>query len=291
MARSIWKGTLGFGLVTIGVELLTAEQSERLDLDLLDERDMGRIGYQKINKSTGEVVEQEHIVRGYEVGKDNYVIISDEDLKSANPKATQTIDVFGFVSYSEVPPVYFAKPYYLNPTKGSEKAYALLRDTLRETEQVALARVVVRTRQYIAAVYPQEYALVVQMLRYHDELRSIEDAGVKSSLEDGPTIRKEERQMATRLIEDMKLKFEPEEWHDEYRDDVMKMIKARAKGAKPAAPVEDDDEPRVLDLMEALRRSVKSGKTSAKKSASRSTSKSAKKSTAKSAKKTRRKSA
>src|ERR1700710_2348199 len=122
MARGIWKGSLGFGLVTIGVELYNAEAPERIGLDMLDKRDMSRIGYLKINKSTGKTVEQSDIVKGYEVAANRYVVLSPEDLKSANPKATQTIDVFGFVAQADIPLAYYAKPYIVGPTKGSEKA-------------------------------------------------------------------------------------------------------------------------------------------------------------------------
>ncbi len=276
MARSVWKGTLSFGLVTIGVELLTAESPERIDLDMLDKRDMSRIGYQKINKSTGEVVESKDIVRGYPVSRDRYVILNDADFKAANPEATQTIDVFGFVDASEVPPIYYAKPYLISPTKGSGKAYALFHETLGETGQVGIARLVVRTRQYMAAIYPLQEALAVQLLRYHDEVRFPAEAGVTVPESEVKKIRPAERQMAKRLMADMKIDWQPEEWHDEYREDLMKLVEARAKGAKPSPPVtEGAGETKVLDLMEALRRSVggssgKKPKSAAKKSKPRS---------------------
>ena len=163
MARGIWKGSLGFGLVTIGVELYGAEDPERLDLDMLDRRDMSRIGYLKINKTTGKPVESGDIVKGYEVSSNHYVILTDDDLKSANPKSTQTLDVIGFVAAKDIPLIYYAKPYLIGPTKGSEKAYLLFHDTLISMERVALAQVVIRTRQYMAAVYPFQGALVAHL--------------------------------------------------------------------------------------------------------------------------------
>lgn len=254
MARGIWKGALGFGLVTIGVELYSAEAPERLDLDLLDRRDMSRVGYLKINKSTGKPIEGDDIVRGYAVSPNHYVILEDADLKRANPKATQMLDVIGFVSASEIPLIYYDKPYLVGPTKGSEKAYALFRDALHDMKRVALAQVVIRTRQYVTAVYPWQHALVAQLLRYQEELRQPDDIGVGAS-EAKP--RPQELAMAKKLIEGMATEWDASQYHDAYRDDLLKLIKARAKGAKvatetPSAPRET----RVIDLMEALRRSV-----------------------------------
>ena len=180
MPRAIWKGTLGFGLVNISVELLSAEKADELDLDLLDRRDNARIGYQKFNKSTLQPVPAEEIVRGFAVSEDRYVILSDEDLKSANPKSTQSIDIFGFVADADVPRMFFAKPYYVSALKGSERAYALLRDVLRKSEQLALAQIVIHSRQHVAAVYPHDEALVVQLLRYEADLKAPDDAGVRS---------------------------------------------------------------------------------------------------------------
>jgi DNA end-binding protein Ku len=257
MARGIWKGSLGFGLVTIGVELYNAEAPERLDLDMLDKRDMSRIGYLKINKTTGMPVDQKDIVKGYEVSAGNYVTLTDEDLKTANPKATQTLDVIGFVPAKEIPLLYYAKPYLIGPTKGSEKAYLLFRDTLEEMERVALANVVLRTRQYLAAVYPFDNALVAQLLRYDEEVRKPADLGISVTKEHSRAVRPAELAMAKKLVQGMEMEWNPKEYRDEYRDDLLKMVKQRAKGAKavhevPKAPKET----KVIDLMEALRRSV-----------------------------------
>jgi DNA end-binding protein Ku len=171
MARAIWKGTLGFGLVSIGVELHSGEKPDQLDLDLLDRRDHARIGYQKINKSTGKVVEQKDIIRGYAVGKNRYVELADSDLKAANPEATRSIDIVGFVDAAEIPPIFFDKPYYVTPLKGSERAFALFREVLQRSGKVGLARLVIHTRQYVAAIYPYSANIVVQLLRYEDELK------------------------------------------------------------------------------------------------------------------------
>lgn len=257
MARGIWKGTLGFGLVTIGVELYTAESPERIDLDLLDKRDMARVGYLKINKNTGKPVEQSDIVKGYAVAPNRYVVLSDVDLKSANPKSTQTIDVLGFVAADAVPLIYYAKPYLIGPTKGSEKAYALFRDTLEQMERIALAQVVLRTRQYLTAVYPFDGALVAHLLRYDEEVRKPADYGLGETKGATRATRPAELAMARKLVAEMETEWDPTEYRDEYRDDLLKMVKQRAKGAKVAKEVpEAAKETRVLDLMEALRRSV-----------------------------------
>jgi DNA end-binding protein Ku len=257
MARGIWKGTIGFGLVTIGVELYGAESPERLDLDLLDKRDMSRVGYLKINKTTGKPVEQQDIVRGYEVSANRYVVLSDADLKSANPKATQTLDVIGFVAADAIPLVYFAKPYFIGPTKGSEKAYQLFRDTLEEMERIALAQVVIRTRQYVAAVYPYEGVLVAHLLRYAEEVHQPADLGIAAAGGTRRSVRPQELAMARKLVQGMAIEWSPDEYRDEYRDDLLKLVKQRAKGAKAGHKAPDAPrETKVIDLMEALRRSV-----------------------------------
>lgn len=257
MARGIWKGSLGFGLVTIGVELYGAEAPERIDLDMLDKRDMARIGYLKINKTTGKPVESSDIVKGYEISSNHYVVLSDEDLKSANPKASQMIDVVGFVAAKEIPLIYYAKPYLIGPTKGSEKAYLLFHDTLEAMERVALAQVVIRTRQYLVAVYPYQGALVAHLLRYDEEVRKPADAGITIPKGLGRAVRPSELAMAKKLVEEMEMGWNPSEFRDEYRDDLLKMVKQRARGAKPVKePPPAEGETKVIDLMEALRRSV-----------------------------------
>ena len=258
MPHPIWKGTMGFGLVSIAVELLPAETSERLDLDLLDRRDKARIHYKKVNAETGAEVKQADIVKGYAVSKDRYVILSDADLKAANPKATQTVDIIGFVPREEIAPIYFSRPYYVSPLKGSAKAYALLREAMERSGQIGIARIVLRTRQYVAAVYPNEEALVVHLLRYHDEIRAFSAEGLKGA---GAAPRPQELAMAEQLMKTMATKWDPTEYTDTYRRDVLKLIKARAKGGvrktRAEAP-EEEPETRVLDLMAALKKSVES---------------------------------
>lgn len=260
MPHGIWKGTMGFGLVSIGVEVYSVEDAERLDLDLLDKRDNSRIRYKKVNESTGAEVKPENIVKGYAVAKNRYVHLTDTDLKSANPKATQTVDILGFIGRDDIELIYFDRPYYVAPRKGSEKAYALLREALEKTGQVGIAQIVLRTRQYVAAVYPYDEALVVHLLRYHDEIRSFSALG-KGEKGSAASPRPQEVAMAEQLMTSMAISWDPTEYTDTYRRDVLKMIKARAKGGVRKAkeePTTDTDEPRVLDLMAALKRSVES---------------------------------
>ncbi len=259
MARAIWKGTLGFGLVNVSVELLSAEKADELDLDLLDRRDNARIGYQKINKTTQLPVPNEEIVRGFAVAEDRYVILTDDDLKAANPTATQSIDIVGFVKDDAVPRIFFAKPYYVSALKGSERAYALLRDVLKKSGQLALARIVIHTRQHVAAVYPHDGALVVQLLRYAADLKDTDDAGVRSipSAAGGPSPK--ELKMAEQLRSSMQEPWEPESYRDTYRDDLMKLIEQRSKKggkASPAGKAVSSPPTKVLDLVAALKRSL-----------------------------------
>ncbi len=260
MARGIWKGTLGFGLVNIGVELFSGEVAKGLDLDMLDKRDHAPIGYKKYNKSTGEEVASDVIVKGYAVSKGQYVILSDEDLKSANPKATQNIDVIGFVEAEAIDLVYFDKPYIVGPLKGSERAYALFVKTLEDERQVGLAQVVIRTKQHLAAVYPYREALMVQLLRYDDEVRQPADVGITPESPARQALRAPEIAMARQLVESMRTEWKPEEFRDTYRDDIMRLIEARAAKPGKEGPVTAAgtaaSEPRVLDLMAALKGSL-----------------------------------
>jgi DNA end-binding protein Ku len=258
MPHPIWKGTMGFGLVSIAVELLPAASPERLDLDLLDRRNQARIRYKKVNAETGAEVKPADIVKGYAVSKDRYVILSDAELKAANPKATQTVDILGFVPRDEIAFIYFSRPYYVSPLKGSAKAYALLREAMDRSGLIGIAQIVLRTRQYVAAVYPYEAALVVHLLRYHDEIRAFDAEGLKGT---GSAPRPQELAMAEQLMKTMATEWDPTAYTDTYRRDVLKLIKARARGGVKKVRAEGPEEEagtRVLDLMAALKKSVES---------------------------------
>jgi DNA end-binding protein Ku len=272
MPRAIWKGSLRFGLVTIPVGLYAAESPDELDLDLIDRRSQAPVGYSRINKETGRAVPAAAVVKGYAVSKGRYVVVTDQDLKRASPEATQTIDVVGFVDQAAIAPIYFDRPYYIAPTRHGGKAYALLREALAASDRLALARLVVRTRQYVAAVYPWERVLVVQLLRYAHELRGTSDLEIPAAVT-GSAASAKELAMAERLIASMEQEWDPEEFKDEYRDQLLALIRKKARSGKEIE-VEEESPPRppkaeVVDLMALLQKSLAAPKKPARRAARR----------------------
>lgn len=275
MPRVVWKGAISFGLVHIPVNLYPASNEGRLDLDLLDKRDFAPIGYRRINKRTGKEVASAHIVKGYEYEEGQYVVLTDEDFKRANVKATQTIDIQSFVDSGEVPVHYFATPYYLEPGKRAEKGYVLLRETLDKTGRIGLANVVLRTRQHLAAVMPLDRLLLLVTLRYADEIRSA--AELQTAELKGLRISAKELDMATRLVEDMTEAWNPKAYRDTYRDDLMALIARKVKSGKTheVAPAEAEEgvqrSAQVIDLTAMLKKSLaaQGSKTNAAKGAAR----------------------
>jgi len=273
MPRAIWKGAISFGLVHIPVELYSAESSSGLDLDLLDRRDFAPVGYKRYNKETGKDIDWNDIVKGYEYEKGQYVVLSDEDLKRANVEATQTIDILSFVDAEEVPPIYYEQPYYLAPTKGGDKVYVLLRETLRKANKIGIAQIVIRTKQHLAALLPMENGIVLNMLRYGDEIRPLKDINLPDSNSKKAAVSDKEIKMAMSLLEDMTEPFDPMAYHDTYREDVMAMVekKIKANQTKTVTQPEQGEErepasSNVVDLMELLRKSIDSKKSAGKKS-------------------------
>ena len=260
MAHAIWKGTVSFGLVNIPVALYPAESPNELHFSMLDKKDLSPVGYRPVNKSTGKDIERSQVVKGFEYEEGQYVIVTDEDLKRANVEATQTVDIQDFVDLKDIDPVYFDKPYYLAPVKKGEKAYALLRETLKRTGKVGIAKVVIRTRQYVAALYPMKNALVVNLLRYPNELRKADDLGLPGGnlKEQGLTDR--ELTMAEKLVEGMVSEWEPEKYKDEYRKDLLDFIETKAREGDvrhARVPVKAEAKGgEVLDLMELLKKSI-----------------------------------
>lgn len=261
MARAIWKGAISFGLVHIPVALVSATSSKGIDFDWLDKRSMDRVGYKRINKATGKEIASKHVVKGVEYEKDRYVVISEEEIAGAHPKATQTIDIFAFVDSAEIPLINIRKPYFLSPDRKGEKVYALLRETLVKTGKVALANVVVRTRQSLAAVMPMDSALVVVMLRWPEEVRSLDGLNLGEEVSD-PTLSKQELDMARKLVDDMSSEWKEEEYRDTFGEKIMQMVEEKAKAGKIES-VEQADEGQeerrsadVVDLTELLKRSL-----------------------------------
>jgi DNA end-binding protein Ku len=285
MARAIWKGSISFGLVNIPVGLYSAETRNDISFKMLDRKTKSPIHYKRISEESGKEVPWDETVRGYEVDKGKYVVLSDQDLKRAAPEATQTIDIQGFVDLEDISTLYFDKPYFLAPDSKGTKAYALLRETLRRTGKVGIAKVVIRTRQYLAAVVArgESDVLTLELLRYAHELRDPKELDVprgKAGVSD------KELEVAERLVEGMVEAWKPEQYKDDYRNDLMKLIEKRAKsgdleGSTKAAPKPEPRGGKVVDLMALLKRSLDEGprKPARKAPATRKTA--AKKSTSK----------
>jgi len=263
MARAIWKGSIAFGLVQIPVELHVAEEPDELSFRQLDKHDFSPIGYDRINKRTGKKVAWDDIVRGFEVEKDEYVVLSDDELESANVEATHTIDIVAFVDDGDVDPIFFEKPYFVSPTKQGTKAYALLRETLAKNKQIGIAKFVVRTRQHLAALMPKGEALTLVQLRFAHELRSAEDLPLPPKSLDKLGVSPAEQRMADTLVKGMHDKWEPEQYKDTFRDDVLALVDKKAKAGEinTVAELPHEKKPRkeksnVVDLMDMLKRSL-----------------------------------
>jgi DNA end-binding protein Ku len=267
MARAIWKGAISFGLVHIPVALVSATSSQGVDFDWLDSRSMDPVGYKRINKVTGKEVTKEHIVKGVQYEKGRYVVLSEEEIKSAHPLSTQTIDIFSFVDSDQIPLQNIDTPYYLAPDKRGGKVYALLRETLSKTNKVALAHVVLHTRQHLAALMPLESAMVLVMLRWPEEVRSLDTLELGSEVTE-PKLAKGELDMAKRLVQDMSGDWSPEDYRDSFEDKIMSLVEKKANEGKiedveTATGEEERKTADVIDLTELLKRSL-GGKAAAK---------------------------
>ncbi|WP_339413740.1 non-homologous end joining protein Ku [Pseudomonas sp. EA_35y_Pfl2_R5] len=276
MPRAIWKGAISFGLVHIPVALSSATMTQGVDFDWLDKRSMEPVGYKRVNKATGKEVSKENIVKGVAYEKGHYVVLSAEEIRAAHPEATQTIDIFAFVDSEQIPLQHIDTPYYLAPDRRGEKVYALLREALSSTNKVALAHVVLHTKQHLAALMPLESALVLVMLRWPSEVRSLASLELGAAVSK-PKLAKNELDMAKRLIKDMSGDWQPDEYVDEFQNRIMELVERKAKAGKIEVVdrVEGEDSRRsadVIDLTELLKRSLggkPTGKTPDKSSGSR----------------------
>jgi DNA end-binding protein Ku len=288
MARAIWKGSISFGLVNIPVGLYSAETRDDISFKMLDRKTKSPIHYKRVSEESGKEVPWDETVRGYEIDKGKYVVLSDQDLKRAAPEATQTIDIQGFVDLADISTLFFDKPYFLAPDSKGTKAYALLRETLRRTGKVGIAKVVIRTRQYLAAVVArgESDVLTLELMRYAHELRDPTDLDVPRGK---AGVSEKELQMAMRLVEGMEEAWDPDQYKDDYRHDLMKLIEERAKAGElegSTAPVPKAEAPgaKVVDLMALLKRSLDEGpRKPAKKAPARTAAKAPKKAAKKSA--------
>ncbi len=262
MARSIWKGSISFGLVTIPVSVFSAEKTKELSFHLLDSRDLSPIHNQRVNAATGEEVAWDDIVKGYEYEEGRWVTLTDEDFRAANVEATQTIDILGAVCREAIPVEYYDKPYYLEPSKAGRKAYALLREVLHRAERVAVAKVVIRTRQRLALLVPEGDALLLEIVRYPYELRGTEELDLPGEDLEALGVTDAELSMARQLVSTMETEWTPgdEAYADTYRDDVLALIGRKAGGVAieaPPPPVEPEGAD-VVDIMSLLKRSLES---------------------------------
>ena len=263
MPRTLWKGAISFGLVHIPVGLYSAEKRNSFDLTMLDRRTMKPVGFKRYNKETGEEVSWDDIVKGYEYEKGRYVVLTEEDFRRANVEATQTVEILSFVDREEIGPMHYETPYYLAPDKRGHKGYALLRETLKQTGKIAIANVVIRTRQYVAALIPYKDVILMNTLRYPNELRDTDELEVPSSNLKTVGVTPREVEMARRLVEGMSAPWKPEEHRDTYHEDLMALIEKRVEAGQTEAVTEPSkDEGKrpakgeVIDLMALLKRSV-----------------------------------
>jgi DNA end-binding protein Ku len=261
--RAIWTGSLSFGLVNIPVKLYSgAESGPGIDLTMLHSKDLSPIRYAKICRQDGKEVPYEDIVKGYEYQKGDFVVLTDEDFEKANAKKTKTIDIVEFTDQDEIDIRYFEKPYYLEPTKGAEKPYALLREALAKSKKVAIAKFVLRNREHIASLKPVGKALVLDQMRFPAEIR--EPSGLK--LPEEVDIQGQEIKMALALIEQLTKHFIPEDFHDTYTEELERVIEAKAKGKQPAASkAEAPTNTEVKDLMAMLKASLEKEQAKSKK--------------------------
>lgn len=277
MARPIWTGTLSFGLLNVPISLMSGERRTDLHFKMLDSRDKRPIRYERVNAETGEEVPWKDIVKAFEYDKGSYVVIDKETLQEAAPESHESIDINAFVNVDAIAPPFFEKPYFLVPAKKAEKGYVLLRETLRKTKRIGIGHVVIRTREYLCAVMPQGDALVMNLLRYPQELVDADEYKFPGSSTKSYRISAAEFDMAAKLIESMATDWEPGNYKDEYRERLTKVIKSKmkSKGVAKALPREDeklsvDATTNVVDFMSLLKKSLDSEKrTPAKKSPSK----------------------
>lgn len=257
--RAIWTGALSFGLVNIPVRLYSAVAGTALDFDMLHKKDLSPIRYARVCRSDGKEVPYEDIVKGYEYRKGDYVILADEDFKKANVKKTKTVDIQDFVKENEIDTIFYEKPYYLEPEKGAEKPYALLREALKKSKKVGLAKFVLRNREHLAVVKPQEELLILNQLRFKEEVRQPDDLNLPKAKQAG----KREVEIALALIDQLTAHFKPEDYRDTYQAELKKVIEAKAKGKKIVAKGKEPEPTEVTDLMAMLRKSLEKEKARA----------------------------
>lgn len=255
--RSLWSGSISFGLVNIPIKLYSAIQSGSIDLDMLDKKDHSNIQFKRVSEKTGKEVAWENIVKGYKIDN-RYVILTDEDFKKASPEKTKTIDITEFVKVEEVPSIYYDSAYYIEPEKNGSKAYVLLRDSLIKSKKAAIGSFVLRNKENLCLISPSEKILVLHKIRYAEEIRSTEDIKVENA-----KISTAEINMAVKLIDQLSGKFNISEYKDSYTETLLEFIKAKAKGKKFTTPKMHVVHSNSKDLMAELKASLSQSKRKA----------------------------
>jgi len=263
MRTGIWKGSISFGLISIPVSVQSAEQDKDLHFRMLDERNLAPIRFRRVNSKNGKEVPNDKIVKGYEYEKDHYVIMTDEDFKRANPKATQTIDIEAIIKLSDIDFVLFERPYYLVPQKGGEKGYFLLQAALQKTKKVAIAKVVMHTKQHLCCLFPRGDHLILEILRFAHQVREERDFESLKDTKAKTKYKPQELKMAEQLVDSMTNQWHPAQYKDTYYNDLMKHIQKRIKAGRgrrieaPEAPVSKPRAQRSEDLMSLLKASLR----------------------------------
>lgn len=253
--RAIWSGSLSFGLVNIPVKLYSATESKNIDLDMLHKEDMGRIRYARICRKDGQEIPYDEIVKGYELDDDEYVVLTNEDFKKANVEKTTAISIVDFTKENQIDSVFYEKPFFLEPQKGSEMSYALLREALKKSGKVAVARFVLRNREHLAVVKPEKDVLVLNQIRFFQELRKADELKIPKMEFKG-----KEMEMALNLIDQLSEPFNPKDYKDTYINELKRIIDAKAKG-KTLKPKGEEPKPTdVNNLLETLKASIKQEK-------------------------------
>lgn len=283
MPRPIWKGQIAFGLVNVPVTIFSAERRADLSFKLIDSRNSSRIRYERVNEETGKEVPWDSIVKGFEYDEGNYVMLSDKELENASPELTKTIEIEQFVQLDDIEAVYFDRPYYVVPSKGGEKGYVLLREAMAKSGRVGIAKVVIRTRQYLSALLPDGDALVLNLLRFAQEVIPADDFDIPGKTLKQYKVTAKEVGLAEQLIDGMSGEWKPESFHDDYRNALMKLIEKKVASGKTKAIEEpeevDEDESkqdRTINFMDVLKQSLKESgekKKPAKRPRSRTTRK------------------
>jgi DNA end-binding protein Ku len=264
-SRVLWKGAISFGLVHIPVSLHTATVEHGVDFDWLDKRSMDPVGYKRINKKTGKEITKENIVKGVAVEDGNYVVLSDDEIAAAYPRAAQSIDIEAFVSADEIPFVYLDRPYYLAPIGKGAKVYSLLRETLLKTRRIGVARVVIQTKQHLAALVPVGPALVLNLLRWGEDIKPWTDLDLPAAGSKAAALSEAELKMAVQLVAELTRPFRPDDYRDSFQDEIKALVKRKFEAGEAAAVVQPETDESaqksadVIDLTELLKRSLRGG--------------------------------